>query len=142
MESKVIKLKDTPLEEYTCLQVTDEQGDVSFVCEQVGYISSNDFKKDTELFNGFVQSVPDIVIDLMVYDKERDIYWIPASIYSKTPDGIGEFMIMPEMVEEFNDWGWVISIIKSVDTDWKDAKKYTFKKDEYMQAMKAVPTLV
>ena len=105
-----------------------EENITSYLCLSCGYTSNSLLKENSESLAKVLETTPQLVKDLQVYDFTREIYWLPTVI-NMGDRGI----IYPEGTTD--SWKWKYA--KVVDVPKESQKKYPIpnKDDEYYKTM-------
>ena len=87
----------------------------SYMCFQCGMTSNSYLAFDSEKLEEYTKNHSQLMNDLKIYDKERDLVWFP-SVINMGEKGI----IYPE--GSLNDWNWYYA--KVIEIPKEDREKY------------------
>jgi len=90
---------------------TEPKTEESYLCIQCGFMSHSKYLENSEVLNNQLTQSADIIGSVKLYDKERDIVWLP-SVLNMGDRGI----IYPEGTDSSN-WHWKFAKTKTLKED-------------------------
>jgi hypothetical protein len=90
---------------------TEPKTHESYLCVQCGYMSLSLYKPGSDILKNMLDKSADIVGELQLEDKERDMVWLPSVL------NMGEKGIIYPEGKDKSEWCWKFAGIKKLNEE-------------------------
>ena len=104
---------------------TEPKTHESYLCVQCGYMSLSLYKPGSDILTNMLDKSADIVGELQLEDKDRDMVWLPSVL------NMGEKGIIYPEGKNKNDWMWKFAGIKKLSEEEQKDYPIPNKEGEY-----------